>query len=56
MNPEEHPDLLTEDDQERLVEKMADAYKRTETPESEWWVRLIAQKISRILSRETGGE
>ena len=44
------PHLPTDDDD--LIHMLADAYKRTETPESEEWVRVIAEKTNLILAKQ----
>ncbi len=48
------PHLPTDDDD--LIHMLADAYKRTETQESEDWVRVIAQKTNRILADQKADE
>ena len=50
MNAENHPQSLTDGDEEELINKLADAYKHTETLDSEEWVRIIAEKTNRILA------
>jgi len=50
MNADKHPPLLTDGDEEDLIQKLADAYRRTEEHDSEEWVRVIAAKTTRILA------
>ena len=50
MNAKNKPPFLTDGDEEDLIHKLADAYKQTETPESEEWVRVITEKTNRLLA------
>lgn len=54
MNADTNPPLLTDGDEDQLIHKLAAAYKQTETPESEEWVRVIAEKTSRLLTGQAG--
>ena len=52
MNADKNPPLLSGGDEDGLIHKLAAAYKQTETPESEEWVRVIAEKTSRLLTEQ----
>ena len=56
MNLQNDPPLLTDGDEDQLIHKLADAYKQTESPESEEWVRVITEKTSRILTEQAAEE
>ncbi len=56
MNAKNNPPLLTDGDEEELIHKLADAYKQTETPESEEWVRVITEKTNRLIAEQSPEE
>ena len=56
MKTEKKPLLLTDGDEDQLINKLADAYKQTESPESEEWVRVITEKTNRLLTEQAAEE
>ena len=53
MMTDQQPTLLTEDTDEALVLKLAEAYNHAETPESEAWVRVITAKTILLLTEQS---
>lgn len=52
MMTDPQPPFLTEGTDEALIFKLAEAYNRAETPESEAWVRAIAERTSHLLTEQ----